>query len=431
MEYGKRFGDSLTLIDHLLSSEPVVWPNHLDLVVRWGALAPICPDKGCDYRAVLHLKDEAGRTWIEGGQEILDADFRWPSAWSPGHWSDQTFQLALPAAIPPGHYTLELGVFDLVSGAALSARDAAGGFAGLSVGLGPVTIAPPVSPPTPWDIVIPERFDPPRVAGPLVLLGQDPPPSQVASGDKASFDLFWQATTDPAIDYTLRWQLSALEGGAVLVETVPLSPYPTARWRARELEQVRYDLPTPPDLPAGDYSLAINVLDGAGAPLWMEDPVLARLEILARDRLFTLPSDMAHPLDVTLGSVVHLRGFDIGGLSTAPGDQVPLTLYWQADGPTDLSYSVFVHLVGPDGMIYGQVDRPPADGAAPTSSWAPGQVVIDALSVPVRADTPSGTYHIAVGLYDPYSADRLPVYDAQGAELPNGQIVLPVEVMVK
>jgi hypothetical protein len=215
------------------------------------------------------------------------------------------------------------------------------------------------------------------------------------------------------------------------VETVPLSLYPTAHWRAHELAQVRYDLSTPPDLPAGDYALTINVLDGADTPLWTEDLVLARLEILARDRLFTLPSDMAHPLDVTLGNVVHLRGFDIDGLSAAPGEQLALTLYWQADGPTDLSYSVFVHLVGPDGMIFGQVDRLPADGAAPTSSWAPGQVVVDTLSIPVRADTPSGTYHIAVGLYDPYSADRLPVYDAQGAELPTGQIVLPVEVMVK
>jgi 4-amino-4-deoxy-L-arabinose transferase-like glycosyltransferase len=436
--HASRFGDALALSDAYLPgapAEPVAWPEPLSLLVRWEALAPI----PADYRAVLHLKDEAGRIWVEGGQEILDGDYRRPSAWSPGDWSDQTFMLALPPALPPGRYSVALGVFDPASGVGLSAWDAEGRFAGLAVNLGPLSIAPPPQPPTPWDVVIAERLDPPPLAGPLALLGSNPPPPRIASGDRASFDLFWQAATAPGADYALRWRLSSSKGSDSLTTTVPLSPYPTAHWRDHELQQVRYDLPVSPELPAGDYLLSVNVLDADGVPSWADDLALAHVEILARERLFNLPSDIAYPLDMRLGDQVHLRGFDLprqaqeggGPLQVRPGDRIPLTLYWQADGPTELSYSVFVHLVGPDGMLHGQVDRPPADGAAPTHSWAPGQVIIDEVFLSVLPDTLPGTYHIAVGLYDPLSATRPPVYDATGAELPDGQILLPIEVKVE
>jgi hypothetical protein len=422
-----RFGDTLGLADALLPSEAIAWPDHLPVVVRWDALAP----SPADFRTILHLTDDAGRIWVEGGREILDADYRRPSAWSAGDWTDQTFQLTLPPAIPPGNYSVKLGVFDPVSGRALSAWDAAGDFAGLSLDLGQVTVAPPPNPPSPWDMVVPERLDPPLAAGPLKLLGYTAPPERVASGDQVWFDLYWRAEAALDTEYALRWRLMTTGGVVVLEETVPLSPYPTNRWRVHELEQVRYDLAVAPDLPAGDHNLLINVLDASGAPMWNQDVTLGAVEIVARDRLFNIPRDVAYPLDVTLGDVVHLRGFDLDVLSALPGDEFPLMLYWQADGPTDLSYTVFVHLVGSDGMLYGQSDHPPAGGAAPSHTWAPGQVVLDEVSIPVLDDAPPGVYRIAVGLYDSNSGGRLPVYDATGAELANRQIVLPVEVTVE
>jgi 4-amino-4-deoxy-L-arabinose transferase-like glycosyltransferase len=422
-----RFSDALGLTDALLPGEPIAWPGQLSILVRWSGLAAL----PADYRTIFHLRDEAGRSWAGGGQEILDVDYRRPTAWSPGEWSDQRFRLALPPGIPPGRYTVEMGVFDPLSGVALSAWDAAGDFAGLSLDLGPATVVPPEHPPSPWDVVMAERLDPPLSVGSLSLLGYGAPPGQIASGDRVSFDLFWQATIVPEADYAVRWQLISTAGNVALEETAPLSPYPTSRWRAHELEQVRYDLPISPDLTPDDYVLAVNVLDGGGAPLWSEDVVLAEVEILARDRLFSLPGDIAYPLDVTLGDAVHLRGFDLDILSARPGDQLPLTLYWQADGPTDLSYTVFVHLVGPDGALHGQSDHLPDGGGAPTHTWAPDQVIVDEILLPVLADAPPGSYHIAVGLYDANSGLRPPVYDATGAELPDGQILLPIQITVQ
>jgi hypothetical protein len=276
-----------------------------------------------------------------------------------------------------------------------------------------------------------ERFAPSLIFGPLALLGADPPPTHIASGDRVSFSLFWQAITTPGTNYALRWRLMSLEGDAVLGTTVPLSPYPTAHWRDRELEQVRYDLTVPPNLPVGDYSLVINVLDANGVPLGGVDHILARIQILTRDQLFSLPQEIAYPLDVRLGEVVHLRGFDFDLSPARPTDQISLTLYWQADGPIDLSYTVFVHLTSPAGKLYGQMDHPPAGGAAPTQSWTSGQVVIDEIALPLSADAPPGAYRISVGLYNPLTGERLPAYDTTGTELPNRQIVLPAEVIVE
>lgn len=425
--YTARFGDSLALVDGFLPRESIAWPDHLSLVVRWAAQASL----RADYRAILFLKDEAGRTWVEGGQEIVDADYRRPSTWAVDHWSDQTFILALPPAIPPGSYTVEMGVFDPFSGTRLGVWDSSDQFVGLSFELGNVVIAQPPSPPTPWDVVIAMRRDPPVAAGPLLLWGQNPPAAQIPSGDRTGFDLFWQAATPPGVDFSIRWRLVSLEAEAVLTETFPLAPYPTSHWRADELVQVRYDLPIAPDLPAGDYALHVNVVYEDGSLVWPEDLVLSPVKVLARDRLFSLPSDIAYPLDVRLGSRAHLRGFDLDRMLATPEEQLSLTLYWQADGPTDESYTVFVHLVGPDGLNHGQVDRPPANGAAPTHSWAAGQVVVDQLSLPILSDAAPGVYHIAVGLYNPDNGQRLPVFDATGLELPNDQILLPVEVVVQ
>ncbi len=154
------------------------------------------------------------------------------------------------------------------------------------------------------------------------------------------------------------------------------------------------------------------------------------IEVLPRERQFQLPADIGHPLHLALGNSAHLRGFDLHPTHIAPGDALPLTLYWQASGPTDLSYTVFVHLVGPDGLLYGQVDQIPGGGSAPTTSWAPDQVIMDKIRLPVDSDAPGGAYSIALGMYDAVTGARSPIVDDSGRLLPNDQVILPIEITV-
>jgi hypothetical protein len=80
------------------------------------------------------------------------------------------------------------------------------------------------------------------------------------------------------------------------------------------------------------------------------------------------------------------------------------------------SYTVFVHLVDPDGTIYGQWDKEPGERSKqPTTGWMEGEVVVDPISVPLATDAPPGNYRLLVGLYLAPDGPRLPLRDASGA----------------
>lgn len=80
-------------------------------------------------------------------------------------------------------------------------------------------------------------------------------------------------------------------------------------------------------------------------------------------------------------------------------------LTWQAAGTPPLDYTGFVHLVGPDGTLVAQLDRPPA--GYPTSDWRPGEIVVDHFRVDLPPDLPAGDYRLRTGFYDPATVTRL------------------------
>ncbi|MBX6772828.1 MAG: glycosyltransferase family 39 protein [Chloroflexi bacterium] len=132
-----------------------------------------------------------------------------------------------------------------------------------------------------------------------------------------------------------------------------------------------------------------------------------------RIRLFTL-SDTEPALSgsslATLGGEIALTSAELSTTGPLrPGEILRVTLQWQAlRAPRD-DYTVFVHLLGPDGKIHGQQDAPPLQGAFPTSRWRRGEIVIDRYAVPLPANTPAGSYLVEVGLYRPSNGQRLTV----------------------
>ncbi len=422
------FGDHLILVDALLPAEPINAP--FPVFLRWQALAPSVDTT--TLHASLYLRDSANHLWAEVGQPVLN-DVTFPtSAWASGEWADNGLTLKPPERIPPGIYGVQLTVTDS-GGAQLGTWNADGRFRGVRVPLGDVEIVPPAEPVGP----APCTEDQPLTAGPILACVPDLPPQAIPSGDMLTLALTWSAITPPQADYSVRYRLVDGGGSVALEQTAALCSHATSRWRAGDSFESRYNLRFDPALPAAGYTLALNVLTPDGRPLWAKDKTLTAVEILPRERLFELPSDITHPLDLTLDTVdpsvdtvVHLCGFDLDHTQATPGDTLHLTLYWQAEGPTYLDYTVFVHLVGPDGRPHGQVDRFPAGGDAPTTSWAPGQVIVDEIVLPVAADAPAGAYHIAVGMYDAASGGRLPLTDDSGQFLPDDQAVLPVEITI-
>lgn len=130
---------------------------------------------------------------------------------------------------------------------------------------------------------------------------------------------------------------------------------------------------------------------------------------IERWRRFT-PPKMAYRQEATWGNQVTLLGYDVEPRRIQPGGTIEVTLYWQRGDAPSPDFTVFVHVVGPDGLR-GQHDSQPGLGSLPISTWAPGEVVADRHPVAVDANAPQGDYWIAVGWYDPQTGARVPLLD--------------------
>lgn len=111
---------------------------------------------------------------------------------------------------------------------------------------------------------------------------------------------------------------------------------------------------------------------------------------------------------------VLLTGIDFASGQIVPGQTVDVALEWQALQPLEEDYTVFVHLLGPDGQLHGQVDSWPVQGTYPTSAWPLDEPITDRYQVQLNADAPAGAYRVEVGLYLLATNTRLPLVDEAG-----------------
>ena len=137
---------------------------------------------------------------------------------------------------------------------------------------------------------------------------------------------------------------------------------------------------------------------------------------------------------VRFGDGISLDGFRLAaGGPDAPvvqaGSKLPLTLVWQAERRPAAAYTVFTHLIGPDGRLWGGWDNPPVSGSYPTDQWDAGETVFDPYRIPVKEDAPAGSYRLLVGLYD-QTGTRLPVLN-QAGETVADYVQLQAEVVVR
>jgi hypothetical protein len=113
------------------------------------------------------------------------------------------------------------------------------------------------------------------------------------------------------------------------------------------------------------------------------------------------------PLDVAFTDPIRLAGYNLASDTVTAGQDVKLDLYFESSGSIERNYQVFVHLIGPDGVIVAQDDRIAGADSYPTSVWASGTLMRNSFAMRVPAGTPAGTYRVIAGLYD--AAGRLSV----------------------
>jgi hypothetical protein len=168
--------------------------------------------------------------------------------------------------------------------------------------------------------------------------------------------------------------------------------------------------------PPGIYQIALGMYDPVTMrdlePQTGESLILGTIEV--QRGLASGAPEPQFSLNANLGNQVQLVGYDLPNQGQ-PGTSVRLTLFWQALAQPENDYTVFVHVVDPEGNIRAQADSQPVTGYYPTGQWTAGEFVRDQHDLALPEDLPPGEYQLLVGMYQAGTGDRLPLLDRDGA----------------
>lgn len=414
-----RFGD-LALRSYGLTDPLPVWGRDGGIVLEWEAVRALEED----YSIFLHLYDAHGHRIAQSDSLVTDDYLRPTSHWEPGAAGSVLYHLSIPPATPPGKYELELGVYLLETGERLEVVDSDGVSQGASVWL-EVAIGSSDHSPDLAELGLAHRLERDLVSQ-LGLLGYELEHEALLAGQNISLRLAWQALEAVPRDYRLQLDLQGADGtvyGRSVFDLISTG-YATSQWQPGEMLQDWYTLPTVAEMPTGEVSLMLNLLDEEGQPVLVQPVEVGQVWIQSPRPSFEAPQDIGTLYEVDLDGKITLLGYDLDSEPVEPGGNLHVTLYWQAQQTMEVSYKVFVHLYDRDGNLVAQRDSLPGLGAKPSTTWKAGEVVAGRHIVPVGDGVAAGKYTVAVGLYEETSGERLAVYGAGDERLDEDRIFL-------
>jgi hypothetical protein len=173
---------------------------------------------------------------------------------------------------------------------------------------------------------------------------------------------------------------------------------PTSTWTQDEMIIDREAVLIPPGTPAGDYRLVLGLysgetgqrlpVDSGGDSVFLGEVKIGRGETSAGE----IAPDLSQPLQADLGEV-RLLGYTLERSEFAPGEFVPLDLYWQARSKPTGDPNIALLLVNPAGTV---VSTARAFDVYPATRLELNEIVRDVQILPLPTDAESGEYRILV-----------------------------------
>jgi len=121
--------------------------------------------------------------------------------------------------------------------------------------------------------------------------------------------------------------------------------------------------------------------------------------------------EVVEGLDITLGNQISLTGYLGWNMTPVAGEVTQLQLMWRADQTPQRAYKVFLQLLDPRDQVIAQRDAEPAGESRPTTTWQPGETVLDNHGLLIPPGTPPGSYRCIIGMYDAETLERLKLSD--------------------
>jgi len=229
--------------------------------------------------------------------------------------------------------------------------------------------------------------------------------ASLPSGRKAWVVLQWRALRRLDKDYKVSIRLLDAERHLVgQVDKLLLSNYlePTSEWEPGQVEIDYYTLPTLPATPPGEYQIEVTAYDRESLESL---PILGEM---AGQQAFTIGTlQIVEPLlppevepqvwlreEIAPG--IRLLGYDLAGERVAPGEEIALTLYWEALEDVASDYLFSLQLQDGEGWVRAEEVGRPVDGRYPTPEWERGEVIRDWHKIRVEAGASQGTYTLSL-----------------------------------
>jgi hypothetical protein len=380
----------------------------LRVTLTWQAVSPV----SVNYQANLRLVSAAGQVWWQTGDHPVNGMYP-TAAWKPDEIITDWHEIDAVQAIPPGEYTLEVGLFPPFSSQGLPAANGTTWLA-----LEHHTIQPA-------DVTHITHLLRAIQPGQWQLVGYDLP-SQAPPTGRAVLVLYWQALAPlPDLEIGVRLVSSGNEGWTW--QQPARGEYPTSQWTpgktiatAQSLVMPEAEGPATVEIALRPHSVGSAAAPIAFYPRWLA----AQSEKLTLPPLAVQGHSPAAPGTVNFGDQILLLDTDMAERTLQPGDLLDIAMRWQCMQAMDRDYTLFIQLLGPDGTPKGQIDVWPQNGTLPTSKWREGQIISDVYQVYLNPDAPPGDYQVAVGWYLLETMQRLPVLNPAGNAV-DDKVLLP------
>jgi 4-amino-4-deoxy-L-arabinose transferase-like glycosyltransferase len=221
--------------------------------------------------------------------------------------------------------------------------------------------------------------------------------------------LRWQAQT--SLDYDLKTSLLLRDPAGHLagqVDNLLVSDrYPVVRvWDAEEAASTYHTLPILPAIPPGRYHLYLKVYEEGTGRIYTAqatdgqvmgaEAYLGDVEIVRAHRSEAVTPEHVLAERPELAPGLALLGFDLPRTSVAPGDSLPLTLYWQSTRLLPSDYEVTVQLLDKAGKVVAERTSRPGGESYPTTRWRVGEALRNWHDLSIGADAPAGLYQLVV-----------------------------------
>lgn len=239
----------------------------------------------------------------------------------------------------------------------------------------------------------------------LVLIGRDGPPASVAADATVPLTLYWRAQNVPAADYATTVQVLDA-AGHLYGQSDSQHPgrVPTSRWTTEQYGRDTHGLRLLAGTPPGTYLLVAGVYRVAGPALAVLDAnrvpqgqytVLGPLTVMPARR--PAAPDPPPTMMADLGPL-RLVGYSLNTTAPQAGDELRLTLFWQASAAPRPDVAVRLAVVSAEGAVIFEAVQAPAQAAYPTSVWVAGEIVRSPWTLRLPAGASAGTAWLQASL---------------------------------